>query len=244
MTISANWLILALSCLVIGTILLVVYQKKELNFHKLQQKALDDYATEVEAVYRQLRGIRHDYRNHLQVMEAFTRTQQLEELGQYIRQLTNELNQVDTIIRTGNTMIDALVNTKLTRAQEAGVVLNATAIAPHELPIEDVDLAIIIGNLLNNAVEATTMHLSNQGMTPFIRLYIAPMKSNLYISVTNSMLKNPQARFMSLKGVSRQGYGLRRIDQTVEKNKGHVNRQWEEGVFVTEITLPLLTKVL
>lgn len=244
MTISANWLILVLSCLAIVAILLVVYQKKELNFHKLQQKELDDYATEVEAVYRQLRGIRYDYRNHLQVMEAFTQTQQLEELAQYIRQLTNELNQVDTIIRTGNTMIDALVNTKLTRAQEAGVVLDATAIAPRELPIEDVDLAIIIGNLLNNAVEATTMNLSNQGTPPFIRLYIAPMKSNLYISVTNSMLKNPQARFMSLKGVNRQGYGLRRIDQTVGKNKGHVNRQWEEGVFVTEITLPLLSKVL
>ena len=239
---SINWPILVLSCLAISAILLVVYQRKELNFHKLQQKELDDYATEVEAVYRQLRGIRHDYRNHLQVMEAFTKTDQLAELGQYIRQLTNELNQVDTIIRTGNTMIDALVNTKLTRAQEAGVALDATAIAPRELAIEDVDLAIIIGNLLNNAVEATTLQLSSKQTAPFIRLYIAPMKSNLYISVTNTMVKNPQARFMSLKGVNRQGYGLRRIDQTVEKNKGHVNRQWEDGVFVTEITLPLLNK--
>ena len=68
------------------------------------------------------------------------------------------------------------------------------------------------------------------------------MKSNLYISVTNTMIRNPQARFMSLKAVNRHGYGLRRIDQTVEKNKGHVNRQWEDGVFVTEITLPLISK--
>lgn len=239
---SMNWLILTLSCLVIGLILLTIYQRKELNFHKLQQKELDDYATEVESIYRQLRGIRHDYRNHLQVMEAFTETKQLAQLRQYIRQLTNEMNQVDTIIRTGNTMIDALVNTKLTRAQEAGVALDATAIAPRNLAIEDVDLAIIIGNLLNNAVEATTLQLSAKGMAPFIRLYIAPMKNNLYISVTNTMFKNPQARFMSLKGVNRQGYGLRRIDQTVDKNKGHVNRQWEDGVFVTEITLPLLEK--
>ena len=242
MTTNSDWLVLVLGCLVIFAILIVVYQRKELNFHKLQQKELDDYATEVESVYRQLRGIRHDYRNHLQVMEAFTETQQIQELRQYIQQLTNELNQVDTIIRTGNTMIDALVNTKLTRAQEAGIMLDATAIAPRELAIENVDLAIIMGNLLNNAVDATTLQLSNKGLSPFIRVYIAPMKSNLYISVTNTMSKNPQPRFMSLKGVNRQGYGLKRIDQTVEKNKGHVNRQWEDGVFVTEITLPLLSK--
>lgn len=243
MTTNLNWPAWLFGCLAFVAILAVVYQRKELKFHKLQQKELDDYATEVESVYRQLRGIRHDYRNHLQVMEAFTQTKQLESLQHYIHQLTNELNQVDTIIRTGNTMIDALVNTKLTRAQEAGVDLDATAIAPRDLPIEAVDLAIIIGNLLNNAVEATTLQLSVEGMTPFIRVYIAPMKSNLYISVTNTMLKNPQARFMSWKGVNRQGYGLRRIDQTVEKNQGHVNRQWEDGVFVTEITLPLISKL-
>lgn len=239
---NTQWLIIILGCVISVSLLVIVFQRIEINFHKLQQKELDDYATEVEAVYRQLRGIRHDYRNHLQVMEAFTETKQITELREYIRQLNNELNQVDTIIRTGNTMIDALVNTKLTRAQEAGVSLDATAIAPQELAIEAVDLAIIIGNLLNNAVEATTQQLSAKGTAHFIRLYIAPMKSNLYISVTNTMIKNPQIRFMSLKAVNRQGYGLKRIDQTVEKNKGHVNRQWEDGVFVTEITLPLITK--
>ena len=127
---NTQWLIFILGCVISVSLLVIVFQRIEINFHKLQQKELDDYATEVEAVYRQLRGIRHDYRNHLQVMEAFTETKQITELREYIRQLNNELNQVDTIIRTGNTMIDALVNTKLTRAQEAGVSLDATAIAP------------------------------------------------------------------------------------------------------------------
>lgn len=238
---SLGWLCVALVIVCMILVVVIIVQKKELGFHKMQQRELDQYATEVESIYRQMRGVRHDYRNHLQVIAAFAETGQISELKDYIQQLTNELNQVDTIIRTGNTMIDALVNTKLTRAEEQGVELYATAIAPRELSIENVDLAIIIGNLLNNAIEATTQRSDVQvnDAKQFIRLYIAPMKQTLYISVTNTMLKNPKPQFMSLKAPNRQGYGIHRIDQAVEKNNGLVNRQWEDGVFVTEITIPL-----
>ena len=219
------WLAIGLGILALVLAIYVVYQRKEIAFYKLQQNELDQYATEVESVYRQLRGIKHDYRNHLQGMSAFVETDQLDELQSYIQQLTNELNQVDTIIRTGNTMIDALVNTKLTIAQEHGFELNATAIAPEKLSIE-------------NVIEATTQ-AGELKAKQFIRLYIAPMQDNLYISVTNTMKRNPQPRFLSLKAPNRQGYGINRIDQAVEKYHGLVNRQWEDGVFATEITIPL-----
>lgn len=231
------WASIGLGVLVLILTSIIFRQKRELNFFQHQQEELDQYAVEVEAVYRQMRGIRHDYRNHLQGMSAFVETEQLDELKTYIQQLNNELNQVDTIIRTGNTMIDTLVNTKLTIAQERGVELHATAIAPEKLPIENVDLAIILGNLLHNAIEATTKTTNKNEQ--FIRLYIAPMKDNLYISVTNTMEKNPQPQFLSLKAPNRQGYGISRIDQAVEKYEGLVNRQWEDGVFATEITIPL-----
>lgn len=234
------WVSIGLGIIIILLGIVIFRQKREINFFQHQQQELDQYALEVETVYRQMRGIRHDYRNHLQGISAFVETEQLDELNIYIQQLNNELNQVDTIIRTGNTMIDALVNTKLTLAQERGVELHATAIAPEKLLIDNVDLAIILGNLLNNAIEATTLRAVEKTQTkPFIRLYIAPMKENLYISVTNTMNKNPQSGFLSLKAPNRQGYGISRIDQAVEKYQGLVNRQWEDGVFATEITIPL-----
>ncbi|MGX7109568.1 sensor histidine kinase [Facklamia miroungae] len=209
----------------------------DLRFHQIQQKELDDYALEVESIYRQMRGIRHDYRNHLQVMQAYLASQDYLALDQYLQELTNEMNQVDTIIRTGNTLIDALVNTKLTRAQANGVEVHASAIAPKELIISSNDLAIILGNLLNNALEATLNGKHHE--PPFIRLYIAPLKNTFYISVQNSMAQRPRQNFLSLKAPNRQGFGLKRIDTAVSKNQGLVNRQWEEGVFATEVTLPL-----
>ncbi len=72
-------LLIGLSVLSIGLLAVVLFQKKELNFYKLQEKELDQYAAEVETVYRQLRGIKHDYRNHLQGMSAFVETDQLGE---------------------------------------------------------------------------------------------------------------------------------------------------------------------
>jgi sensor histidine kinase regulating citrate/malate metabolism len=232
-----NWVWGFISLALVTVFMVVLVRlKQQIDFYEIQEQELDQYAVEVETIYNQMRGIRHDYRNHLQVMQTLMMEDKNEELDTYIKQLTNELNQVDTIIQTGNTMIDAIVNTKLTTAKQAGIELYATAIAPKELAIEHVDLAVILGNLLNNAIEATTKEKSAED---FIRLYIAPMKNTLYISVTNTMSENPQSSFLSLKRINKRGYGLSRIDQAVERNQGIVNRKWEDGVFATEVTIPL-----
>ncbi|HFI0464199.1 TPA: sensor histidine kinase [Streptococcus suis] len=230
--------ILFVSCLLIigGFIIWRLFQ--EIRFYKLQEKELDEYAREVETVYRQMSGIRHDYRNHLHVMKAYLSEREYHSLETYLEELTYEMNQVDSIIRTGNTLIDALVNAKLTRAKQANVQIDASAIAPKEVGIPSTDLAVILGNLLNNAVEATSIMQESTNQS-FIRVYIAPMKNNLYISVQNSMQHQPNKNFLSLKSPNRIGYGIRRIDQAVANNDGIVNRQWEEGVFATEVTLPM-----
>ena len=231
------WLAIPLALLIVFLVV-TIRQKQIIDFYKIQEQELDQYAVEVETIYNQMRGIRHDYRNHMQVMQTLMQKDAVAELDDYMKQLTNELNQVDTIIQTGNTMIDAIVNTKLTTAKHQGIELFATAIAPKELQIEHVDLAIILGNLLNNAIEAT-MKENKTSEDHFIRLYLAPMKSTLYISVTNTMAENPKPSFLSLKRMNKRGYGLSRIDQTVKKNQGIVNRKWEDGVFATEVTIPL-----
>lgn len=230
-----KWILIGLIIVLVIAVISIFRLYYDIQSYKIQQKELDDYAIEVESIYQQMRGIRHDYRNHLQVMSAYLEQDEIIDLKAYLQELTFEMNQVDAIIRTGNTLIDALVNTKLSRAKSLGVDIDATALAPREIAVSGRDLAVILGNLLNNALEATETNPDEA----FIRLYIAPIKNNLYISVTNSMTIAPRENFISLKGPNRQGYGLRRIDQAVAANNGIVNRKWEEGVFATEVTLPL-----
>lgn len=227
---------LVLVCVFVCIILMgfVLYYRKQGQLYHIQEEEISQYALEVEHIYQQMRAIRHDYLNHLQVMKAYLDQEKTEDLSDYVASLVNEMNQVDTIVRSGNTLIDALVNTKLTLARKKGIQIDATVIAPNDLPIQPMDVSIILGNLLTNAVEAAEK--VDHG---FIRLYIAPIRGNFYLSITNAMKESPRKNFLSLKGPNRQGYGIHRIDQTVGKYHGIVNRQFEEGVFATEITLPL-----
>ena len=193
---------------------------------------------EVETMYRTMRGWRHDYHNHIQTLLALVGDGN-EAVKNYLLDLNNDLTTVDTVIRTGNVMVDAILNSKLSLIREKKIEVNAKAVVPKNLSVSEIDLCSILGNLLDNAIEnAFTADL------PWIRVFLGVMKGSLYLSVSNSMADLPRKegeRFLSRKGKG-HGFGLSRIDRIAEKYGGIVNRQFEEGVFATEILLPLPDK--
>ena len=100
-------------------------------------------------------------------------------------------------------------------------------------------LSVLIGNLMDNAMEACS-HVEEKER--FIRVYIDVIKKQLYISVTNSMLGSAKRMgnyFISEKQ-GNHGFGLLRIDDIVSKHGGYINRQTEDGVFATEVMLPVV----
>lgn len=201
---------------------------------------IHSHVEEVESIYRQMRGWRHDYKNHIQAMKAYLEMNQIDQIKGYLNELDEDLMSVDTLIKSGNVTVDAVLNSKLTLAQSKEIVLNAKAQVPKSIQILDVDLGVILGNLLNNAVEGCLTVDNPQDR--FIRVYIQVMKEQLYISVTNSMnrqVKKIGKQYITTKSGKDHGFGLLRIDNTVEKYGGYINRQSEEGVFATEVMLPL-----
>lgn len=199
-----------------------------------QNDLIEKHCTEVENMYRQVRGWRHDYHNHIQTMLALLGDD--DKLRAYLLDLNNDLTTVDTVLKTGNVMVDAILNSKLSLLREKGIAVNAKAVVPAELPVSEIDLCTIIGNLLDNAAE-------NAGTTEeaWIRIYIGILKDNLYLSVSNSVvgeIRKTGKTYHSTKGDG-HGFGLMRIDRITQKYGGYVNRQNEDGVFVTEIMLPL-----
>ena len=136
-------------------------------------------------------------------------------------------------------MVDAILNSKLSLIQEKKIAVDATAVVPGNIAISGIDLSILIGNLLDNAMEAC-MQIPQES-DRFIRIYIDIVKKQLYISVTNSMAgkaKKTGGTFLSTKQ-GNHGFGLLRIDSIVSKYNGYLNRQSENGIFATEVMLPL-----
>ncbi len=204
-----------------------------------QNDLLTKHCDEVENIYRQMRGWRHDYHNHIQAMLAMTDSP--EELREYLWKLNDDLSSVDTVLKTGNVMVDAILNSKLSLIKTKNISVDAKATVPADLAISEVDLCAVIGNLLDNAMEAA-MRIE-KAEERFIRVYMGTLKQQLYICVTNSAggeVKRKGKAYLSTKGGVSHGFGLMRIDRLAEKYGGYVNRQSEEGAFVTEIMLPLI----
>lgn len=207
---------------------------------RFQNDLVSKYYDEIEVMYRKMRGWRHDYHNHIQVLKANLSLGQQEQALYYLDRLDEDLSSVDTYLRTGNVMVDAILNSKLSLIQEKNISVDATAIVPQDINISGIDLSILIGNLLDNAMEGC-MRIPEE-KDRFIRIYVDIVKKQLYISVTNSMKgkgKKAGGRFVSDKQGT-HGFGLIRIDGIVSKYHGYLNRQTENGVFATEVMLPLL----
>lgn len=213
-----------------------------------QNDLITRHCDEVENIYKTMRGWRHDYHNHIQAMKALTaRAQSLEtdnlylqQLDDYLNSLNQDLTTVDTVLKTGNIMVDAILNSKLSLISSKNIKVNAKATVPSSLKISEVDLCAMIGNLLDNAMEACLRQPEDSDR--FIRVFIGVLKGQLYLSVTNSShgtAKKSGKIYISSKDSPSHGFGLMRVDHIATKYGGYVNRQHAEGVFATEIMLPL-----
>ena len=237
-------IILSLAVLVTFIYLIRKYVLNMIDKRNLiyQGGLLEKHCEEVQNMYRQTRGWRHDYHNHIQTMKAHLAMGNLSELYKYLNELDTDLTTVDTVIKTGNVMIDAILNSKISLARARDIAVDAKAIVPKELTssITEVDLSLIIGNLMDNAMEAC-MKIENAD-NRFIRVYIDILKGQLYIYVMNSAtgrMKRSGRIYESTKKGKYHGFGLMRIDKVVDKYHGYLERQDEEGVFATEVMLPL-----
>lgn len=204
-----------------------------------QNDLMAKHITEVENIYKQMRGWRHDYHNHIQALKAYRFLDENDKIDQYLNSLETDLTSVDTLIKSGNVMVDAILNSKLSLAKSRCISISAKAVVPSNIPISEIDLCVIIGNLLDNAIEAG-LRIDDEAKR-FIRIYMDMKRDNLYLSVTNSSggkIKKQDGRYVSDKGVN-HGFGLMRLDKIVDKYAGYIKRRDEDGAFTSEVMLPL-----
>ena len=203
-----------------------------------QHELIETHYREVDNMYRQIRGWRHDYRNHIQTMKAYAATGDWEAISKYLDLLDEDLTTVDTVIKTGNSMTDAILNSKISLAKSKGIKVVADAHIPVKLKMSEIDLCCIIGNLFDNAREAS-VKLPEENI--LIRVYMDMKNTQLYISFTNFTAEKKLTKkgnlFSTTKGEG-HGFGLVRIDTIVERLEGYISRNSEDGAFTTEILLP------
>ena len=203
-----------------------------------QRELIETHYKEVDNMYRQMRGWRHDYRGHIQTMKVLAAQGDLEGIRAYLDQLDTDLNTVDLAVKTGNAMADAILNSKISLAKSRNIPVQIDAHIPVRLKMSELDLGCILGNLFDNAMDASAALPEAERL---IRVYMDMKGTQLYISFTNFTASQKQTklagRFATTKGAG-HGFGLVRIDAIVEKLDGYLSRNSEDGAFTPEILIP------
>lgn len=210
-----------------------------------EEKARQQYQSQVmcyqmmEEQYGRMESLRHDMKNHMIVLENLVQNRQWEQAGDYLRGLTKagSVEAGDEV--TGSLAMDALLYHKRQQAIEKGIRWQCDARLPADSPVKEMDLCIIAGNILDNAVEACSRQ--KEISKPLIQVYMGTVKKCLFLEVRNSTdLSDKQDTSKSRKENSKEhGLGLVNIKAAVDRYNGAVHVQVEKGVFMISVLLPL-----
>ncbi len=210
-----------------------------LKIIELQTEQSARHLDEVRSIHKEMRGYKHDFHHHLQALKTQLEAGEYNRALAYIDELDVRLTHVDTLLKTGNVALDAILSGKMAKAKEEGIAITVKATAADRLIISDVSLSIIVGNLLENAIEACRK-VEKQ---PFIRLYIAMKGKMLYFHMTNASGEKriKQSGLFSSSKAGLHGFGLRRAMTIIEECGGWCKFNSEDGAFTSEFLVPALS---
>ena len=127
------------------------YQLREM---KSNADSIREQDEEIKGLHESMRSIKHDMKNHLMVILSYLNDQDPEEAKKYISQILNKLNAVHSYIETGNSLMNHILNEKLSLARDKGIDIKAEVENLEFSKMESVDFSALLTNMLDNAIEA------------------------------------------------------------------------------------------
>ncbi len=214
--------------------------EKELAKLKSEQAELleRDY-TAVNCAYQANARLFHDLHNHIGVLRRFLSCEQYGEAVRYLDELQAPIQNLTAAVWTGDETADYLINSKAAEAASSGIRFQVQAEFPRRANIRSVDLCAILGNLLDNAIEAARQVPEPEGRT--VALTIRRIHQMLVIKVENSFAVSPVGENGVLKTTKTEGglhgWGLKSAQTAAEKYDGMVQAGVSGGVFRAVATL-------
>ena len=204
-----------------------------LKLVEMQEEQAKRHLEEVRVIHSEMRGYKHDFHHHLQALKGQLEAGEVERALAYIEQLDRSLQSVDTLLKTGNVTVDAILSAKLAQARSEGISVDVQA---NTLTLTDVELSIVIGNLLDNAIEACR---AAQGRK-FIRLSIRMKGGMMYFYLLNAAgAKQKKVGSLFRTGKSgAHGFGLHRAEAILKKHGGGGKYNSEDGAVTSEFLVP------
>lgn len=233
------------SILILFNIMVIyIYEKLQKTYEALSEKQMLEQAVEaqhneleiVKSSQDKVDYLRHDFKNHLIIMGQLVADCKYSELSDYISKSVKSMTEPKQFINTGFSEIDSIMNFKLQEIDGLGTKMKYSISIPEKLKIDGFDIIVVLGNLLNNAIEALE---KTKDKTFFIDVTFE--KNILFIHIENSfdgIVKKNDKDFVTTKASkSGHGIGLKSVNNILEKYNGDIIFSYDNNVFKTDAML-------
>lgn len=245
--ITINVIIFCLLQLIVLTILIIRYKekrrknemlKKDIELLNNQFKYQFDHYENLKTHQEEVRILWHDMKNHVNILIGLLEANNNEELGKYLYKLNRQITKANSNLITKNKIIDAILSSKIELCKNKNIELNIDAKLPENIGIQDIDICIILGNLIDNAIEACD-RIENDKR--YINLSIGTKNNYVYIKIENSknntISKHGGNILTSKEDKVNHGLGIKSINKSLEKYDGSIKFNYDDDKFEVFITM-------
>lgn len=214
-------------CYYVESIKSLYENRKEKEIAERQLTIQQSYYEQVLANQEETRSLWHDIKKYLGAMNAMASKMKEENVTACLQQAQEAFSKIDNVVDVGNPIVNGVLEYGRNRAEKTGVILKLDVWVPKSISISPIDLYVIIGNTLDNAIEeCSTLEKDNDKM-----IFITLKQKNhmLYYEI-----KNPCSGCRRPKHIDGDihGYGLKNVQRCVEKYNGTFSHETVDGMFI------------
>lgn len=241
------WILLCVSCIWLTCLIMyfVVQQMNKDNQTKLEyelMKEKEKYSKEsMEIIKRgneELREFKHDLKNYLLPMQEMTEKMPQSEMADAWEKIYQKMENVQTLIQTGNSYVDSMINTKISLARSEKTDVKCTILSRMD-GVDGLEFCSVFGNLMDNAIEAERTITDGKKIEILIEEKMGYLRLLVQNKIDRSVLKeNPELR-TTKKTEGVHGIGHKSVERTMQKMGGAVKYYEKDGMFCAETVFPV-----
>ena len=240
-------MLLCVSCIWLMCLIMyfVVQQMSKDNQTKLEyelMKEKEKYSKEsMEIIKRsneELREFKHDLKNYLLPLQEAMETMPQSEMVKVWEKINQKIEDVQTLIQTGNSYVDSMINTKITLARSEKVDVKCTILSKME-GIDDLEFCSVFGNLMDNAIEAERKVTEKKEIIIFVEEKMGYLRLEIQNKIEKSVLNENSSLNTTKKDTSSHGIGHKSVKRTMQKVGGALKYYETGDLFCAEAVFPI-----
>ena len=243
---KALLLMTEIGILILNFLIVIIYEKLEMEMIKNKDNQIislknEAYENEIQLMLTNeanIKLLRHDIKNHCLAIDSYLGDGHIDKARDYLKKMLEKTEVQDRWMDSGNPIIDGLINYKLHNIDRQKTKIHVESKIPAGLKVDDYKMAVIIGNLLDNAITAI-----NSTDTPEINIAVSYVKENLIISIDNTydgqLIYKGNSIVSRKKDKEHHGFGIKSIEKEIEGIGGVLDISHDNERFVAKVVIPL-----